>query len=129
MPQALQNDVVSVLHIVFDNLAGQPVPPPPGGTTTVTLVDAAGQPSALGSAQVGSPDGTGMDGSKVSVIPVTPPPLGDAYVNFDDTGSTAGTQDDISIHYWITFTADTNAVSAHVDPMTIETFPLPPPAP
>lgn len=134
VPQSVMNDVITAFNVVFKNLSGQPVSPPPGGTTTVALNDASGNPSTLGTAQLGKPDPnnpgsyTPQDGSCFSVIPNLPSgsAMGDAVVQFDDHSDSAGGPNDISFTFAISFTNDPTAESASVDTSNPpETFPLP----
>ena len=93
----------------------------------MALVDATGAPSALGTAALGWPDGSGADGSKFSVSPNAPAgsSQGAATVKFDDQSTNAGTPNDISFTFDITFTNDPVAESAAVDlSQGVQTFPL-----
>jgi hypothetical protein len=127
MPTTIMNDVITGVEVDFFNLAGQPVSPPAGGNVTVSLVDASGNASPLGTVAVGWPDGTHTDGSGFSITPSGPigSALGDATVNYDDTSSNAGTQNDISFPFAITFGNDPNAVSAGTNVPNMKTFPFP----
>ncbi len=120
MPQSLMNDLISTLPVEFDNLAGKPVPAPAAGAITVSLVDADGALSPLGTAVLAA------DGVSVDVIPASPPgsALGDATVVYDDVSGTADSPSDISFRYDVTFTDDPTATSAHVDSAHITTRPM-----
>lgn len=127
MPITIMNDVITAVEVNFFNLAQQPVSPPAGGAVTVTLVDDTGAASPLGTVAVGWPDGSHTDGSGFSITPSAPigSAMGDATVNYDDTSNNAGTPNDISFPFAVTFGNDPNAVSAGPNVPNMRTFPFP----
>lgn len=118
LPMAIniQNDVVTVIPLVFDNSAGSAVPAPAGGTATVSIDNTANFSVALSS-----------DGQSVLVTPIQPPTDGATgkitYTDVVDGKTLTATLEGLVI------TADANAVSVHFDTAHLTTEPLPAPAP
>lgn len=112
----IQDDVVTVIPLVFDNSAGSAVPAPSGGTATVTVDNTANFSVALSA-----------DGMSVLVTPNQPPTDGATgtitYTDVVDGKTLTATLDGLVI------TADANAVSVHFDTAHLTTEPLPAPAP
>lgn len=112
----IQDDVVTVIPLVFDNSAGTAVPAPSGGTATVTVDNTANFSVALSA-----------DGKSVMVTPVQPPTDGaTGTITYTDVVNGQTLTATLS---GLVITTDANAVSVHFDTAHLTTEPLPAPTP
>lgn len=120
MPTRIQSDVITVVPIEFDNLAGSAVPAPSGGTTSVNNDNDAACSASIE---------TEADGSLVLVLTPAQPPQDGAICNIS-VSDTVGGQSITTPTVDFELTADTQAANAHLDTTHMSTRPLPaPPTP